>query len=161
MRGVASVDNQVLVAAGADPERDDIELSGDVLNALMLDCHIPMTVEARARDGLVTLTGTADWHFQRAEAEFLASNVPGVTAIRNEIAVSPGPAGGDEAAGIAAALRRSALLDASGLSVHRQDGGTVALTGTVRSRAERDATVDAAWSAAGVVQVVDLIAVES
>jgi osmotically-inducible protein OsmY len=164
VRGVASVDNQVLVRPPAgDPARDDAELRGDVLNALMLDRHIPMTVEARARDGLVTLTGAVDWHFQRAEAEFLASNVPGVTAIRNEITVGPVPARGNGSAGadgVAAALRRSALLDASKLSVRRPAADTVTLTGTVRSRAERDAAVAAAWSATGVTRIVDRISVQ-
>ena len=35
----------------------------------MLDSGVPMTVDAKVRDGIVTLTGTAPWQYQRDEAE--------------------------------------------------------------------------------------------
>jgi osmotically-inducible protein OsmY len=38
----------------------------------MLDSLIPTTVDARARNGFVTLSGTADWQYQRDEAEVIA-----------------------------------------------------------------------------------------
>jgi hypothetical protein len=53
-----------------------------VLEALMLDGSVPMTVDARARAGLVTLTGTAQWHYQREEAESRTADVPGVALHR-------------------------------------------------------------------------------
>jgi osmotically-inducible protein OsmY len=65
--------------------RDDEDLRGDVLEALMLDVSVPMTVDAQARDGFVTLTGTAQWHYQREAAELRAAGVPGVAGIDNTI----------------------------------------------------------------------------
>ena len=56
----------------ADPDRDrrdDEDLRGDVLETLMLEGSVPMTVDAQARDGFVTLTGTVEWHYQREVAE--------------------------------------------------------------------------------------------
>jgi hypothetical protein len=41
-----------------DRERDDADLRGDVLQALMLDRLVPLTVDAKVRAGIVTLTGT-------------------------------------------------------------------------------------------------------
>jgi len=141
-------------------ERDDTELRGDVLAALMLDCLIPMTVDARVRDGLVTLTGTADWHYQRDEAEFLTASVPGVLGIQNHITLTTAPAGHDIGPGIRSAFRRNSRLDASGLSVETVVGGTVILAGTVKSWAEHDEAIAAVWSAPGVTAVDDLIVVE-
>jgi osmotically-inducible protein OsmY len=72
--GVIGVQNELDVRLLDDSKRDDAELRGDVLQALMLDSLIPTTVDARARNGSVTLSGTADWQYQRDEAEFLAAN---------------------------------------------------------------------------------------
>ena len=35
----------------------------------MLDSLVPKTVDAKVEDGFVTLTGTADWQYQRDEAD--------------------------------------------------------------------------------------------
>jgi osmotically-inducible protein OsmY len=62
-----------------------------VLEALMLDVWVPMTVDAQARDGFVTLTGTAQWHYQREAAEFRITDVPGVAGIHNAITLAQTP----------------------------------------------------------------------
>jgi osmotically-inducible protein OsmY len=67
--GVLAVDNQLQVRFLNDEKRADAELRGDVLQALMLDSLVPKTVDAKATDGLVTLTGTVNWQYQRDEAE--------------------------------------------------------------------------------------------
>ena len=61
----------------------------------MLDRLVPMTVDAKVRDGLVTLTGTAQWQYQRDEAEFLTASVPGVSGIENDITLTSTPDGRD------------------------------------------------------------------
>jgi osmotically-inducible protein OsmY len=75
--GVISVDNQLQVKLMNDEKREDADLRGDVLQALMLDGLVPSTVEAKVDDGFVTLTGTAEWQYQRDEAESVASNIVG------------------------------------------------------------------------------------
>jgi BON domain len=47
--GVISVDNQLQVKLMNDDKRADADLRGDVLQALMLDSLVPMTVDARSR----------------------------------------------------------------------------------------------------------------
>jgi len=74
----------------------------------MLDRLVPMTVDAKVRDGLVTLTGTAQWQYQRDEAEFLTASVPGVSAIENDITLTSTPDGRDIQHDISDAFRRSA-----------------------------------------------------
>ena len=43
----------------------------------MLDGLVPATVDAKVEDGFVNLTGTADWQYQRDEADLVASNIVG------------------------------------------------------------------------------------
>lgn len=157
--GVIRVDNDLDVRLPVDCERDDAELRGDVLQALMLDSLIPTTVDARARDGSVTLTGTADWQYQRHEADVVAASVPGVHALQNRIRLTPAPDTGGIKKGVCEAFRRNASVHADRLSVDATSHGRVALAGTVSSWAGHDEAVAAAWSAPGVTEVDDQILV--
>ena len=126
----------------------------------MLDRLVPTTVDAKVRGGFVTLTGTAQWQYQRDEAEFLAASVRGVFGIQNDITLTPTSDGRDIKAAISDAFRRSARLDADELSVDTTSYGAVILAGAVSSWAEHDEAVAAAWSAPGVTEVDDRIVVE-
>lgn len=161
VRGVARVVNELLVRIPDRDRRDDEDLRGDVLEALMLNGSVPMTVDARARDGLVTLTGTVEWHYQREEAEARAADVPGVADIDNTITLTQAPDASDAGDAISWAFRRDAVVDADGLLAKTFSGGLVILSGTVRSWAAHDHAVAAAWSAPGVTQVDDQIRVEN
>ncbi len=155
VRGVTRVANELRVQIPDTDLRDDEDLRGDVLEALMLDGSVPMTVDAQARDGQVILTGTAQWHYQREAAEFRTANVPGVTGIDNAITLTQTPDAREARAAISAAFRRDAALEADGLSVETFCDGLVILSGTVSSWAAHDHAVAAAWSAPSVTQVDD------
>ena len=157
--GVTRVCNELDVRMLDDSKRDDAELRGDVLQALMLDSLIPTTVDVMARNGSITLIGTADWQYQRDEAEFLAASVPGVYALQNHIRLTPAPDTGEVKKDISDAFRRNASLDAERLSVQTTSYGRVALVGTVSSWAEHDEALAAAWSAPAVTEVDDQILV--
>jgi osmotically-inducible protein OsmY len=158
--GVTEVSNELQVRMLDSSRRHDADLRGDVLQALMLDSLVPMTVDAKVRDGVVTLTGTAQWKYQRDEAEFLTASVPGVSGIDNDITLISTPDGRDIKNDISDAFRRSARLDADELSADTPSYGTVILAGAVSSWAEHDEAVAAAWSAPGVTEVDDRIVVE-
>jgi osmotically-inducible protein OsmY len=160
VRGVTRVANELKVQIPDRDRCDDEDLRGDVLEALMLECSVPMTVDAQARDGFVTLTGTVEWHYQREAAESRTAAVPGVAGIDNVIALAQAPDAGAAGDAIKCAFRREAVLDADGLSVETLSGGLVILSGTVSSWAAHDHAVAAAWSAAGVTDVDDRIGVE-
>ena len=158
--GVKSVDNQLNVRFLSDSKRDDAELRGDVLQALMLDSLVPKTIDAKVDDGFVTLTGTAEWQYQRDEAEFVAGNVFGAFDVYDEVdLVSPKPHAGDVAESIEKAFKRNAKLDADDLSVTTSNG-TVTLNGIVSSWAEHDEALAAAWAAPGVTSVRDDLLVD-
>ena len=161
VRGVTRVANELQVQIPDTDLRDDEDLRGDVLEALMLDSSVPMTVDAQARDGLVILTGTAQWHYQREAAEFRTANVPGVAGIDNAITLTQTPDAREARAAISAAFRRDAALEADGLSVETFGDGLVILSGTVSSLAAHDHAVATAWAAPGITQVDDRIRIES
>jgi osmotically-inducible protein OsmY len=160
VRGVTRVANELRVQIPDRDRRDDEDLRGDVLEALMLDGSVPMTVGAEARDGVVTLTGTVKWHYQREAAESRTASVTGVVGIDNAVALAQAPDAHAAADAISRAFRRDAMLDADGLSVETFSGGLVILSGTVGSWAAHDHAVAAAWSAAGVTDVDDRIGVK-
>jgi osmotically-inducible protein OsmY len=153
--GVISVDNHLQVRLMNDSKRGDAELRGDVLQALMLDSLVPKTVDAKVDDGFVTLTGKANWQYQRDEAEFVASNIVGALEVVDEIDLEyPTPDRGDVKESIKKAFKRNAALDADDVRISTDDG-SVKLEGTVSSWAEHDEAVDAAWAAPGVTSVHD------
>jgi osmotically-inducible protein OsmY len=86
--GVVAVDNQLTVKLLGHKGRADAEVRGDVLQALSLNGLVPTTVDATAQDGLVTLTGTVPWRYQRDEAIEAAWAAPGVTWVRDQMTIS-------------------------------------------------------------------------
>jgi osmotically-inducible protein OsmY len=155
--GVKSITNDLQVRIMNQDRRDDADLRGAVLQALTLDSIVPSTIDANVDDGWVTLTGTANWQFQRDEAEFVAANILGVVAVDNEIELAPpAPSAGDVKHSIKKAMERNAKLDADSVKVDSSNG-TVTLHGTVSSWADHDEAVAAAWAAPGVTKVKDHI----
>src|SRR3954465_3444049 len=76
--GVVYVDNELDVRLLDEERRDDAEVRGAVLQALMLHAFVPPTIDATVKEGFVTLSGSADSQYQRDEAEFLAGNLIGI-----------------------------------------------------------------------------------
>jgi hypothetical protein len=88
--GVRNVNNALDIRVLTAHRRKDAELRGEVLHTLVLDALVPTTVDATVKNGIVTLTGTAEWHYQGEEAGFVAAYVLGVTDIENDVdVVSP------------------------------------------------------------------------
>lgn len=157
--GVVSVANQLDVELMGEQRREDADLRADVLQALMLDSLVPTSVDAWVEDGVVTLSGTVDWQYQRDEAEFVAGNLLGVVAIVNDIYLDDTtPSSADVEKKIKKAFSRNAKLDANALAVATSNG-TVTLSGQVHSWDEHDTAVAAAWAAPGVKTVDDLLTI--
>jgi osmotically-inducible protein OsmY len=153
--GVNSVDNQLKVRLLDGQGRSDSDLRGVVLQALMLNSSVPRTVDAAVTDGFVTLTGTVSWKYQRDEADFVASSIAGALDVFDEIEiVPPMPNAADTEDSIKKAFVRNAALDAEDLTISTLNGA-VAVKGTVRSWAEHDEAIAAAWAAPGVTSVRD------
>jgi osmotically-inducible protein OsmY len=158
--GVNSVDNQLKVRLLGGQGRSDSELRGFVLQALMLDSLVPATVDAKVSDGFVTLTGTVSWQYQRDEADLVASSIAGLLDVFNEIEITPPtPNATDTQESIKKAFKRNAALDADELQISTRDGA-VTVKGAVRSWAEHDEAIAAAWAAPGVTSVSDELTIK-
>jgi len=159
VHGVVYVDNELSVRILTKSRRADADLRGDVLQAMLLDSLIPTTVGAKVQDGYVTLSGAVDWQYQRDEAAFVAGNILGVTGVDDQILIGGAARTVDEVSDdIQNAFKRDAKIDADNLAVSAS-GGTVTLSGSVRSWSEHDAALAAAWAAPGVTTVNDRLTV--
>jgi osmotically-inducible protein OsmY len=78
--------------------------------------------------------------------------------VTNFVDISPSVQASDVKEAICLAFERNASLDAQKIEVG-VEGETVTLHGTVRSLAEREDAEDAAWSAAGIAGVDNLLVV--
>jgi osmotically-inducible protein OsmY len=153
--GVTNVYNHLKVVLPAGDYRDDGALTMTVSDALTLNVTIPDTVSATARNGNVTLTGRVGYGVQRQAAEDTIAALTGVRNIKNEIVISADADPVDVTVHVQDALDRYALIpDDSDVTVDAR-GNTVTLAGHVRTWAEHDAIVDAAWRSIGVQKVLD------
>ena len=139
--------------------RTDPEIARDVLHAMKIDMRVPddrLTVGVQG--GFVTLEGSVEWNYQREGAASCARNVNGVRDVNNKIEVKPRASTAEVKTKILEALRRSAEVDASGISVSAQDDA-ITLHGNVRSLFEKEEAARAAWAAPGVSRVINDIVV--
>jgi osmotically-inducible protein OsmY len=157
--GVKNVHNHLQVVLPDANVRDDAMLTTAANNALMLNVTVPDGVEAIAQDGNLTLTGVVNYGRQRQAAELAVSGLTGVRNVIDDIDLSYDADPVDVTLLVQRALDRNALIaDDSNVSVDTT-GNTVTLSGRVRTRAEHDAVVSAAWMAGGVFKVRDELTV--
>jgi osmotically-inducible protein OsmY len=153
--GVKNVHNHLQVVLPDVDVRDDAMLTTAANNALTLNVTVPNGVEATAQDGNLTLTGMVKYGRQRQAAELAVAGLTGIRNVRDDIDLSYDADPVDVTLLVQSALDRNALIaDDSNVSVDTT-GNTVTLSGHVRTWAEHDAVVSAAWMAGGVFKVRD------
>jgi osmotically-inducible protein OsmY len=141
-------------------DRRDAELRGRVLQALALDEVVPPTVDAKVKDGVVTLIGTVKEQDQLDAAKLVAANIAGATEVIDQMTLTLEPNAHEVRDAIAVALRRNARARAESLSI-KTSHGTVTVSGKVRSWEERDTAIEAVHALKGVRGVEDHVTVES
>ncbi len=162
VHGVAGVANDIEVKLPASAERDDIDIARSAVNALEWNVAVPKNkIKVAVSKGWVTLDGEVDWHYQKRAAEESVRFLFGVRGVSDNVKVITKAARVEDVKGkIEAALKRNAELDSKKISVEASEG-RVTLNGTVRSWVEREDAVNAAWSAPGVMNVVDQIRIQA
>lgn len=155
VQGVTSVHNHLMVVLPPGDYRDDATLTTMANNALALNITVPGDVEASASDGNIWLTGSVSYGLQRTAAEQTIAWLTGVRNIANDIEIFTDIEAADATRLVQGALDRYALIrDDSEVQVNASDG-TITLSGHVRTWAEHDAVLDAAWMGIGVSNVSD------
>jgi osmotically-inducible protein OsmY len=157
VRGVRGVANDIEVRLKL--ERVDPDIAADVVRGLRLCLAVPETVQATVHNGFVTLTGQADWIYQRREAEQVARHIRGVRGVRNHVVLKPKAIERDVRHRIVEALHRNANLDARHITV-TVVGDRAILTGAAGSWLQRESAERAAADAPGIAQVENRILVE-
>lgn len=153
--GVTKVHNNLEVVLPAADERDDATLAETANTVLLISIAVPVGVEATADNGNVTLTGVVRYGSERQAAEQAVAGLAGVRGIKNKIEIADDADPVDVTLLVSDALDRNALiLDDSEVEV-TTNANTVVLAGHVRTWAEHDAVVAAAWMAPGVYDVRD------
>jgi osmotically-inducible protein OsmY len=157
--GVTNVHNHLEVLLPPGDYRDDAMLTTAANNALALNVTVPAGIEATANDGNLKLTGTVRFGSERAAARRAVAELTGVRNIKDEIEFSDDVDPTNVIFLVQDALDRYAVVDDDSNVAVTTSGTTVTLAGQVRTWAEHDAVVDAAWMALGVVDVRDELSV--
>lgn len=140
-------------------KKTDADIATVALNALKERVDVPdENIQLTVRDGWLTLEGKVEWFYQKNAAEFAVKYLSGVKGVTNSIQVLPTVLTGDVKSKIEDALKRGAEVEARRISVQVHDG-KVTLRGNVRSWFEKQEAASAAWSAPGVKEVNNDIAV--
>lgn len=159
--GVLDVANDIKVKALGGLAPNDTEIAQAVRRALEWDVFVPEEkITSTVTDGWVTLEGTVERWSQRDDAERAVRNLTGVKSVVNKITVTPPkPVTEGVQKAIEQALERRAEREARRIRVDVRDG-TVTLTGSVHSWAERKSVLAAARFTPGVRSVEDHLRTE-
>lgn len=153
--GVTGVHNHLEVVLPASDYRHDTALTSTANDVLALNVAVADNVEATAHNGSITLTGTVMYGSQRDAAEAAVGWLTGVRGVVDNIDISCNADSADVMVSVQDALDRWALIPDDSDVVVDTNQNTVKLTGHVRTWAEHDAMINAAWMSPGVYDVRD------
>jgi osmotically-inducible protein OsmY len=159
VRGVRGIAQEIEVRPFGTNTTADDEIAKRALNSINWNTTVPNDgVQAKVTKGWVTLSGKVEWQYQKIAALDAVKRLTGVIGVSNNIEVKPRVSSFDVKRRIEDALKRTAEVEANGITVQVADG-KVTLEGHVNAWPERSAVERAAWSAPGVKAVVDHIRV--
>ena len=158
--GVKAVANELVVSVPSTFTRTDTDIAHAVVDALAWDVQVPdAKIKSTVTNGWVTLEGDVEWRYERDAAARAVRNLAGVRGVTNNLTVTPRRVSTyDVSHSIKQALERRAERAAERITIET-DGGVVTLKGSVPSFGDRRAAEGAAWSAPGVTEVRDELAV--
>ena len=157
---VTAIASEIMVDLPFESERTDEQIAAAASDHLEWNLQVPESVKVKVADGWLTLSGTVEWQFQKAESERVVRSLRGVKAVINEIQLTPKVCAVGVKVKIEDAIKRDAQLSANSIKVET-DGTKVTLLGRVHSWSELQDAEHAAYDAPGVSSVSNLIEIGS
>jgi osmotically-inducible protein OsmY len=159
IKGVRGFAEEIEVRYPGQQSTADDVLAKRALEAIRWNAFVPNDmVKVKVQKGFITLTGTAEWQFQKDAAFRAVRDMDGISGVYNLIELKPKPTVVDVKQRIENALKRDAELEAQAIRVQVADG-KVTLEGKVKAWSERGIAERAAWAAPGVRQVEDHLSI--
>lgn len=159
VKGVKAVVNAMSVELAGEGRTSDEQIAARAYSRLASNALVPRDrLHIAVQDGIVTLHGDVDWHFQLRAAINDLELLKGVRQIRTDAQIRPPVEATEVHEKVREALARIAPLDAERIAVHCV-GSAVTLTGEVTSWHEKGLAESAAWCVPGVAQVTNKITV--
>ena len=91
VKGVKAIANDIEVRLPSSAQRSDPKIAHAAVSALEWNSSVPKDrVKVKVENGWLTLEGDVDWYYQKEAAERAARNAPGVTEVKNLLAIDPG-----------------------------------------------------------------------
>jgi len=159
VHGVKAIAVELDVKLAPSHQRSDSEIAAAAESALKWHSLVPAErLQVKVEKGWVMLNGEVDWEYQRRSAEKAIRPLTGVIGLSNAVTLRPSTSPANVANRIRDALTRHAEHEAKHIEVI-VNGSVVTLRGKVDSWPERTAAYGAAWSAPGVMSVVNELTV--
>lgn len=155
VKGVRAIVDEIEVKLPREMEGSDEGIAQHIARTFEWNVQIPADdIEAEVKNGVVTLSGEVERHYQRSYIQRQIEDTKGVRSVINNIRIRKLTTVSDVKGEIVKALHRHANVEAGRVQVAVANG-TVTLSGTVDSYWEKDLIKNAAWKMAGVTRVVD------
>jgi osmotically-inducible protein OsmY len=152
----SAVASEIIVDIPVGDVRSDEDIAVNGNNQMEWNSLIPDTVKLKVSDGWVTINGTAEWQYQRDEAQRIFGSLLGVKGVTNEIQLKPKLTATDIRVKLEEALRRDAQLEWQSIEVQAL-GGAVTLRGHVHSWMQYQEAEHVAFRSPGVSSVTNLL----
>ena len=160
--GVTGVKNDIVVKSDF-PERSDGWMALKIRSRLLVKANVSAaTTTVAAKDGVVTLGGTADNAAQKELTEVYAKDIDGVKSVKNEIIVKAAPVATEtigekiDDASITTQVKYALLSHKSTSALKTKvttNDGVIAISGEAKSDAEKSLVTKLAQDVRGVKSV--------
>lgn len=154
VKGVRALAQELEVRLPSEKRLSDDDIAARAARILDWDLRLAnQTIHITVENGVVRLSGSVPWEYQRREAEADIRKLGGVVQVVNHLTLRADTNLAQVRESIRAALERAADVQAEHIGVDLDDDGSVILSGDVHTMTERTAVENAAWCTPGVARV--------